>query len=177
MTEPNTSSAAPRKQIQTPDGTVLELVESIPADAGLRGARAKARKHALDILFEADLRGAGILERLTEHVVSGETVVRPYTSDLVRGIARDQRRIDRLVSQCLPAGWTLERMPRVDRCLARLAVHELLRGEPPAEVTLEQAVAMAAQLSTPDSAGFLNGLLAQARKRIEADEMPAEHHG
>lgn len=169
-TTPGASSHGPAAtRLTTPDGTVLELVETVPAVAsGLpRGNRTKARKHALDILFEADLRGVAPLERLAEHEV-GEAAVRPYTAELVRGVAAASSKIDALIVASLPAGWTLPRMPRVDRCLARLAIGELIAGATPPEVAIEQAVALAGRFSTDDSPAFLNGLLSQVRRVIAA---------
>ena len=155
------------KRLTRPDGTVLELVETQPADpsAASRGQRTKARKHALDILFEADLRDEPPLQRLSAHEEDG-TIVRPYTAELVKAVAARAPRIDELIVASLPSGWTLRRMPRVDRCLARLALAELLGGTTPPEVAIEQAVALAGRLSTDESPGFLNGLLAQARRRL-----------
>lgn len=168
MTSP-AAAPTPRKRITTPDGTIAELVETRPADAPARGSvRTKARKRALDILFEADLRGVPARESLAVHSAEADPPVRPFTADLVIGVADRQAEIDPVISECLAADWTLERMPRVDRVLARIAVYELLEGSTSAEVVLQQAVQLAQELSTDDSAGFLNGLLARARDRLAA---------
>ena len=87
---------------------------------------------------------------------------------LVNGVTTRKTEIDTLIADCLATGWTMERMPRVDRCLARIALWEMLDGTTSAEVALEQAVSLAQELSTDDSATFLNGVLARAREKITA---------
>ena len=125
-------------------------------------ARRKDRKRALDVLYEADLRGLGLpgvlvsyLERLPvprpEHV--------NYTVTLVEGVHEHAARVDELISS-YAEGWTLERMPIVDRNLARVAVYELLYcDDVDAPVAISEAVELAETLSTDDSPRFLNGLL------------------
>jgi N utilization substance protein B len=147
------------KRITKPDGTVLELVETIPAPQdGRRPARTKARKHALDLLYAADLRGVEATDLLAEAVAEGE--VRPFTSELVAAVQQNRDEIDRRLVEALAADWTLERMPRIDRCLARLAVAEVLTGTVAPQVAVEQATVLATELSTDESPAFLNGLLA-----------------
>ena len=158
---------SPRKRITTPDGTVAELIETRPAVSASRGSsRTKARKRALDILFEADLRGVDASGPLALHVAEADPPVRPFTVTLVEGVASRQPEIDALIAGSLASDWTLDRMPRVDRCLARLALWEILDGTTSAEVALEQTVSLAQEFSTDDSATFLNGLLARVRERI-----------
>ncbi|MBK8446235.1 MAG: transcription antitermination factor NusB [Micropruina sp.] len=141
----------------------------MPTPAPARGSsRTKARKRALDVLFEADLRGVDAGEVLRLHTAEADPPVRAFTTTVVDGVLARRREIDELIAGCLVADWTLERMPRVDRTLARIAVWELLDATTSAEVVLQQAVQLAQELSTDDSAGFLNGLLARARQRIEA---------
>ena len=85
----------PRKRITTPDGTVAELIETVPAAAPARGSvRTKARKRALDILFEADLRRSDPRESLTLHTAEADPPVRPLTADLVLGVTERQAGID-----------------------------------------------------------------------------------
>lgn len=122
-------------------------------------ARTKARKRALDILFEADLRQADPLAILAAHVELGEPPVRPFTSELVEGVVADLAALDQLIAGALAAGWTLERMPRVDRNLARIAAYELVHTEVSPQVAVAESVALAQELSTDDSASFLNGVL------------------
>ncbi|HSN07115.1 MAG TPA: transcription antitermination factor NusB [Candidatus Angelobacter sp.] len=124
-------------------------------------ARGKARKKALDVLYEADLRGISAVEVLDAKADDAGQTVNPYTSDLVYGVAEHADRIDDLLST-YSQGWTLERMPAVDRNLLRIGVYELLWCDdvPPA-VAISEAVELAKSLSTEESASFVNGLLAR----------------
>jgi transcription antitermination protein NusB len=129
-------------------------------------ARSKARKRALDILFEAELRGLPTLELLSERQSVGDVPVQPYAADLVRGVAQHRDRIDELISWNL-VDWTLERMPAVDRNILRLGVYELLwAADVPDGVAISEAVALAHDLSTDSSPQFVNGVLA----RIKAEK-------
>jgi transcription antitermination protein NusB len=126
-------------------------------------ARSKARKRALDILFEADLRGLPILELLSERQSVGDVPVQPYAADLVRGVASNRERIDELLSWNL-VDWTLERMPAVDRNILRLGVYELLWADDvPDGVAISEAVTLAQDLSTDNSPPFVNGVLAKIK--------------
>lgn len=128
--------------------------------AAKRGsARTKARKRALDILFEADLRQVPIPDILAAHADLAEPPVRAFTVELVEGVAAHLTELDKAITDGLAAGWTLERMPRVDRNLARLAAYELLHTEVAPTVAVAECVALATELSTDESASFLNGLL------------------
>lgn len=147
-----------------PDGTVLELVETIPAEEGRRPTRAKARKRALDILYEADLRELPATEVLAAHRAENDPPVRDFTAELVEGVALHQAELDELIQANLAAGWTLARMPRVDRSLARLATFELLHTETPADVALSEAITLCRDLSTDESPAFLNGLLSAVQR-------------
>ena len=129
-------------------------------------ARSKARKRALDILFEAELRGLPTLELLSERQSVGDVPVQPYAAELVRGVATHSERIDELISWNL-VDWTLERMPAVDRNILRIGVYELLWADGvPDGVAISEAVALAQDLSTDNSASFVNGVLA----RIKAEK-------
>ena len=124
--------------------------------------RRRARKRALDVLYEADLRAASIGDTLRAAVARTEPP-RPlyldYTERLVGGVETNQDRIDELIAS-YAEGWTLDRMPPVDRNLARIAVYELLYADDiDAPVAISEAVELARQLSTDDSPRFLNGLL------------------
>src|SRR6201996_5036112 len=124
-------------------------------------ARSKARKRALDILFEADLRGLPTLELLSERQSVGDVPVQPYAAALVRGVASHRDRIDELISWNL-VDWTLERMPGVDRNILRIGVYELLWADDvPDGVAISEAVLLARDLSTDGSPAFINGLLAR----------------
>lgn len=122
--------------------------------------RTKARKRALDILFEADLRGLPVGDVLAAHTEQAAPPVRDFTAQLVNGVTANQAEIDGLVAAHLPSGWTLDRMPRVDRNLARMTVFEALHTETDPAVALAECVLLATELSTDDSPGLLNGVLA-----------------
>ena len=122
-------------------------------------ARSKARKRALDILFECEVRGLAVGETLDERVIAGEPPVHEYTVRLIRGIAEHRARIDELVST-YSQGWSLERMPTVDRNVLRLGVFEILYvGEVPDAVAISEAMNLARDLSTDESPSFVNGVL------------------
>ncbi len=124
-------------------------------------ARGKARKKALDVLYEADLRGLSAVEVLDAKVDDAEQTVNPYTSELVYGVAEHADRIDDLLST-YSQDWSLERMPAVDRNLLRIGAYELLwRDDVPPAVAISEAVELAKTLSTEESASFVNGLLAR----------------
>ncbi|SCG44770.1 NusB antitermination factor [Micromonospora sp. A202] len=125
-------------------------------------ARRKARKRALDVLYESDLRDKPPVEVLAGYVQRIEQP-RPehlgYAVGLVEGVAEHLDRIDELIAS-YAEGWTLERMPVVDRNLARIAVYELLYvDEIDDAVAISEAVELARQMSTDDSPRFLNGVL------------------
>jgi len=124
-------------------------------------ARSKARKRALDILFEAELRGVPVLDLLAERITLGSPPVAPYAADLVRGVTVHAARIDELLSK-YAEGWTLDRMPAVDRNVLRIGVYELLWAQDvPNAVAISEAVLLAQDLSTDASPAFVNGLLAR----------------
>jgi N utilization substance protein B len=125
-------------------------------------SRRKARKRALDVLYEADLRGLPLPEVLGSYL-SRMPEPKPeylrYTVRIVEGVLEHGERIDELLSS-YAEGWSLDRMPVVDRNLARIATFELLyEDDVDAPVAITEAVALAETLSTDDSPRFLNGLL------------------
>ena len=123
-------------------------------------ARSKARKRALDILFEADQRDSPVLDLLAGRITLGSPPVPGYAADLVRGVAVHAARIGELISQ-YAQGWTLDRMPAVDRNVLRIGVYELLWADDvPDAVAINEAVLLAQDLSTDASPAFVNGLLA-----------------
>ena len=129
-------------------------------------ARSRARKRALDILFEAEQRGLPTLQLLSERQSLGDVPVQPYAAELVRGVATHSDRIDELISWNL-VDWTMERLPAVDRNILRIGVYELLwAGDVPDGVAISEAVALAQDLSTDNSPTFVNGVLA----RIKAEK-------
>jgi N utilization substance protein B len=125
-------------------------------------ARRKARKRALDVLYEADLRDLApsrVLTTYLDRIAAPRPNHLDYTITLVEGVARNLDRIDELIGS-YAEGWTLDRMPVVDRNLARIAVYELLFvPEVDDPVAITEAVELAKQMSTDDSPRFLNGLL------------------
>ena len=125
-------------------------------------ARSKSRKRALDVLYAADARGADPLDVLTERIDSEEAApLGEYAETLVRGYAAHAGRIDDLLSE-YAEGWTLDRMPAVDRAILRIAVYELVySADVPAPVAIDEAVEMAKTLSTDNSPRFINGVLGQ----------------
>ena len=127
-------------------------------------ARSKARKRALDILFEAEQRDSPVLDLLAERITLGSPPVPGYAADLVRGVTVHAARIDELISQ-YAQGWTLDRMPAVDRNVLRIGVYELLWADDvPDAVAISEAVLLAQDLSTEASPAFVNGLLARIAK-------------
>ena len=124
-------------------------------------ARSKARKRALDVLFEAELRTEPVLEVLGERSRDLSRPFPPYASELVRGVQAHRERIDELLAQHAH-GWALDRMPAVDRNILRSGAYELLwAGDVPDGVAISEAVQLARELSTEGSPAFVNGLLAR----------------
>ena len=123
-------------------------------------ARSKARKRALDVLFECEVRGLPLGATLDERVLAAEPPVNDYTVELIRGVAEHQQRIDELLTT-YAQGWSLERMPLVDRNALRIGVFEILYvdGVPDA-VAISEAMTLVRDLSTDDSPAFVNGVLA-----------------
>jgi N utilization substance protein B len=124
-------------------------------------ARGKARKRALDVLFEAEQRGDDVPATLARRGAAGDPPIGDYTVELVEGVVANQERIDELLST-YSEGWSLDRMPAVDRAVLRLGTYELLwRDDIPDAVAISEAVGLARDLSTDESPGFVNGLLAR----------------
>lgn len=128
--------------------------------------RHQARKRAVDLLFEAEARGLSAAEvadgrNALAHHQAGMTALNPYTVTVAHGVTEHAAHIDELISAHLQ-GWTLERLPAVDRAILRVAVWELLHADDvPEPVAVDEAVELAKQLSTDDSPGFVNGVLGQ----------------
>lgn len=126
-------------------------------------ARGKARKQALDILFESDLRQSSPTEllesRLTVEEGPDARPIREYAKALVNGVTEHRRKIDELIST-YAQGWDMDRLPIVDRNILRIAIYEILWGEDvPDAVAIDEALTMAALLSTEESAGYIHGVL------------------
>jgi N utilization substance protein B len=121
-------------------------------------ARSKARKRAVDVLFEADQRGLDPVTVLADRLAQADPPLNEYTITLVEGVLSRRERIDELIST-YAQGWTLERMPAVDRAVLRLGAWEILYGDVPDAVAVDEAVELSRSLSTDESPSFVNGLL------------------
>ena len=122
-------------------------------------ARSKARKRALDVLFESEQRGVDALDTLAGRLAAADPPVSEFTVELVEGVVAHRDRIDELLTT-YSQGWSLDRMPAVDRAVLRLGTFELLwLDDVPDAVVVDQAVELARSLSTDDSPGFVNGVL------------------
>jgi N utilization substance protein B len=126
----------------------------------LQRARTRARKRALDILFESEARGEDPLAVLAQRRATEDAPpVSDYAAMLVEGVVAHRDRIDQLLAEH-SEGWTVPRMPAVDRTLLRIGVFELLWvDEIDDPVAITEAVELARTLSTEDSPRFLNGVL------------------
>jgi N utilization substance protein B len=125
----------------------------------MSGTRSKARKRALDILFEAELRGDDALATLAQRTADADPPVRDHTAVLVEGVVAHAAEIDARISAAAARGWSLARMPRVDRTALRIAVFEIDYLDVPDAVAVAEAVALVADLSTDESPAFVNGVL------------------
>ena len=122
-------------------------------------ARTKARKRAVDVLYEADLRSVDPLVVLRDRIADGNPPVPDHTIRLVEGVDEFGARIDELI-ETHTAGWSLDRLPDVDRAILRMATYELLWADDvPDAVVIDEAVELAKALSTDDSPGYVNGVL------------------
>jgi len=127
-------------------------------------ARSKARKRAVDVLYESDVRGLDAMSTLRDRIALADPPVNDYTIELVEGVCTVRPRIDQILTQ-FAEGWTLARMPDVDRAVLRLGVYELLwRDDVPPAVVIDEAVELAKSLSTDESPRFVNGVLARVLK-------------
>jgi transcription antitermination protein NusB len=132
-------------------------------------ARSKARKRAVDLLYEADLRGADPVTTLAERIALADPPINDYTIELVEGVTAHRAAIDQLLTD-YSEGWTLGRMPGVDRAVLRIGLYELLwAADVPDAVAIDEAVELAKLLSTDESPKFVNGILG----RVLRDQLPA----
>jgi len=128
--------------------------------------RHQARKRAVDLLFEAEARGLSPVEIVEVRTALTEAkqdvaALNPYTETVARGVGEHTAHIDDLISSHLQ-GWTLDRLPAVDRAILRVAVWELLYADDvPEPVAVDEAVQLAKELSTDESPSFINGVLGQ----------------
>ena len=116
-------------------------------------ARSKARKEALDRLFESDLRNSSVdLSNLGD--------LREYSKEILIGVVTNLSRIDELIRSYIQ-GWDFDRIPSVDRNILRLAIWELLWSQTPEAVVIDEALQLASDLSTENSANFIHGVLSK----------------
>ena len=127
-------------------------------------ARGKARNRALDVLFEAEQRSISAFDVLRSRREQTDQIVNPYTLEIVEGVVSHQVAIDEFL-ETYSQGWTLERMPSVDRIILRIGTWELLYNDDvPDGVAVSEAVALAKTLSTDESPSFINGLLGRLQQ-------------
>ncbi len=126
-------------------------------------ARSKARKQALDLLYEADIRGGSALEILQSRDIPEEgpdaRPIRDFTKELISGISDNTRKIDELITT-YAQGWDMDRLPAVDRNILRLAIYEIIWSSDLADgIAIDEALTLAKELSTDESAGYIHGVL------------------
>lgn len=141
-------------------------------------ARTKARKRALDILFEADSKGVPIAGVLAEHIrrraAAGEPELNPHTVALVEGVIREQDSVDSVVESAARE-WSLDRMPDVDRAILRIGAYEILFADDvPTAVAISEAVQLATSLSTDESPAFINGVLSGVASSLAGEASPTD---
>ena len=129
------------------------------------GTRREARERALSLLYEADAKGCTPAAVLDEQVLPPD----PFVVDLVAGVGEHQAEADTLI-RTYAKGWTIERMPVIDRTLLRMGCYELAhRPDVPTGAVISEAVELAKRYSTDDSGKFVNGLLARIAKELRGD--------
>jgi N utilization substance protein B len=126
-------------------------------------ARSKARKQALDLLYETDIRGTNLVETLISRDVPAEgpdaRPIREYTRDLVNGVSENRRKIDELITT-YAQGWDMDRLPAVDRNILRLGIYEILWSTSvPTSVAIDEALVLAKELSSDESSKYIHGVL------------------
>lgn len=125
-------------------------------------ARSKARKQALDLLYEADIRRLSPLHVLESRPVEEGPDARPireYTKSLIEGIEQNRRKIDELITT-YAQGWDMDRLPAVDRNILRLGIYEIVWLDELADaIAIDEALSLAKDLSTDESAGYIHGVL------------------
>jgi N utilization substance protein B len=126
-------------------------------------ARSKARKQSLDLLYEADIRGASAMDLLTlRDVVEDGPDARPireFTKQLVSGVSDNKRKIDELITT-YAQGWDMDRLPAVDRNILRLGIYEIVwSADLDDGIAIDEALTLAKELSTDESAGYIHGVL------------------
>ncbi|MEY4232647.1 MAG: hypothetical protein RL144_847 [Actinomycetota bacterium] len=128
-------------------------------------ARSKARKQALDLLYESDIRGSDALQtlELRDFPDDGPDArpIREYTRDLISGVGENRRKIDELI-MTYAQGWDMDRLPAVDRNILRIGIFEILWSTSvPTSVSIDEALNLAKELSSDDSSKYIHGVLAR----------------
>lgn len=128
-------------------------------------ARSKARKQALDILYEADIRSADALAILESRSVVEEgpdaRPIRDFARQLISGVTENQRKIDELIVT-YAQGWDMDRLAAVDRNILRIGIYEIVWSDDLADpIAIDEALTLAQELSTDGSSTFIHGLLSK----------------
>jgi N utilization substance protein B len=126
-------------------------------------ARSKARKQALDILYESDIRSSDPAMTLEARDITEEgpdaRPIREFTRELISGVSENKRKIDELIAT-YAQGWDMDRLAAVDRNILRLGIYEIVWNDDLADgIAIDEAITLAKDLSTDDSATFIHGLL------------------
>ena len=126
-------------------------------------ARSKARKQTLDLLYESDIRGSSAADLLLLRDIPDEgpdaRPIRDFTKTLIGGITENRRKIDELIAT-YAQGWDMDRLPAVDRNILRLAIYEIIWSDDVEDaVAIDEALNLARDLSTDESAGYIHGVL------------------
>ena len=126
-------------------------------------ARSKARKQALDVLYESDIRGNDALQILESRDVQDEgpdaRPIREFTRELIMGTVENRRKIDELI-MTYAQGWDMDRLPAVDRNILRLGIFEILWStNVPVSVAIDEALNLARELSSDESSKYIHGVL------------------
>lgn len=124
-------------------------------------SRSKARKAALDLLYESDIRKASVADLLFKRITEMDYEAREFTKELISGIDSNRRKIDELIAT-YAQGWDMDRMPVLDRNILRLAIFELLWSKSvPEAVAISEALELATSFSTEESSKYINGVLSK----------------
>ena len=129
----------------------------------MSSARSKARKRALDFLYESDIKNVAARDLFANRGAS-ELSQESYVAELLTGVSEHIGKIDELIIT-YAQGWDMDRMPPIDRNILRLSLFEILWGSQiPVEVCIDQAVELAKSLSTEESSAYINGVLGRVVK-------------
>ena len=123
--------------------------------------RSKARKAALDLLYEGDIRKTSASALMQQRIADVEFLIRDFTKELIDGVEENRRKIDELITT-YSQGWDMDRMPVIDRNILRIGIYEVLWSKDvPEAVAISEALELAQTLSTDDSSKYINGVLSK----------------